>query len=218
MLSPPSSNPDDTFEFKKGKRKSVPGGFDDDDGLFYEDDNNMMSGALNTSQQSFLGEGSAGSHLGDSTQQAATPEESGLDSDADVEMTSSSQAPNRTAELEQMDNRQSFVNSVPPKSILKASQRFGSGTPAKGSLIIGADWTENLLRTVSPKKRDRHALRESQGAILKAMDYDADSMRQSTHASGKKFSNTMDIMDSLFDNSGGQQSGKQKASTKAFEV
>jgi nuclear pore complex protein Nup98-Nup96 len=86
-----------------------------------------------------------------------------------------------------------------PKSILKASQllRPGLGTPSKAQqTVFDDDWANQLQRTISPRKQDRHALRESQGHVLRENDGIGMQLMQSI--GGRNLTTAMDLMESLF--------------------
>jgi len=83
-------------------------------------------------------------------------------------------------------------------------------TPKLNELILAPDWTEHLQQTVSPVKRDRQALRdhtEDEGALGDVHEPVADVL-----IANKGFENTLDIMNSLFQNN--DATGR----SQAFEV
>jgi nuclear pore complex protein Nup98-Nup96 len=165
------SSPDDTFDFKKGMRSraSVPGQFGDE--VAYEDEH--MEG---TRDESFLGERSVGSLDG---QQDYT-DESGSELAEDQDMTDSVSGPIRTTEHAAVKEADLFKESIKPKSILKTSQLLRpAGTPSKGQYVFDDDWANTLQRTISPKKQDRQALRETQNQALKERGGNMRSMAQS---------------------------------------
>ena len=185
------SSPDDTFDFKKGMRTraSVPGQFGDE--VAYEEEEEMEV----TRGESFLGERSVGSLDG---QQDYT-DESGSESAEDQDMTDSVSRPIRTTERQAVKEPDLFKDSVKPKSILKTSQLLrATGTPSKGPYVFDDDWANALQRTISPKKQDRQALRETQGEVLKERDGNTIKMAQSVGRNTKTTMDRMDLMDSLF--------------------
>ncbi|KAE8836560.1 hypothetical protein PTNB73_04516 [Pyrenophora teres f. teres] len=204
FVSPQSqsqSSPDDTFDFKKGmrSRSSVPGGFGDE--TVYEDDEEMHD----TQGESFLGLRSVGSLDG---QQDDHSEESELDLVHDQSMADSVSGPFRTTErATAMDDP--FTGSLMPKSILKPSQfvRPGAGTPTKAQPIFDDDWANQLQRTISPKKHDRQALRESQGNVLR--EHETNPTKFSQSIVGRPMTTAMDLMDSLFGETENQQVPKR---------
>ncbi|KAK5020055.1 hypothetical protein LTR60_000881, partial [Cryomyces antarcticus] len=195
MMSMDDSSPDDTFGHKK--KLILPGGFGDHSIV---DDEDMTDGQVI--------DGQGEDHVDDSK---PSPSEEGFDeqitrtredmmsgvnevaTDEEQEMAGSFPNPNRITGHAGISNFKEFTG---PKSILK-STRSVFGTPSKGNLEIGADWTEQLRRTVSPKKQDRQALRESQGAALKERDGNRDGKPKASVV-GKGFTTSIDLMNSLF--------------------
>lgn len=98
------------------------------------------------------------------------------------------------------------------------------GTPPKRSLDLTGDWTEQLQRTISPRKQNRDALREIQANAFtdRPLLNDESPVEQPAISPKKGFTNSIDLMNSLF-----QQPPKQKAPSplkasksqpKGFEV
>ncbi|KAH9862595.1 hypothetical protein IAQ61_010013 [Plenodomus lingam] len=193
FVSPQSqSSPDDTFDFKKGmrSRNSVPGGFGDE--AVYENE-----GATEDSQsQSFLGQRSVGSL--DGQQDADYTEESESELGHDQDMADSDARPILTTEQAPAKD-DPFRDTLKPKSILKPGQvlRPGMGTPTKAKPVFDDDWANQLQRTISPRKQDRHVLRENQENALKEQDMNASQFAQ-TFGGGRQLTTAMDLMDSLF--------------------
>lgn len=107
---------------------------------------------------------------------------------------------------------------VPSKSILKASTAH-FGTPQRTTTMTDADWNEQLIRTISPKKQDRRLLRESQGVILKE-HYQNKPTTSVLNREANPFATSIDVMNSLFGNNAGgaAQEKKQKSEGKGFQV
>jgi nuclear pore complex protein Nup98-Nup96 len=192
-VSPSQSSPDDTFDFKKGfkSRASVPGGFGDE--VAYDDDAEMDE----TRGGSFLGQRSVGSldghHNGDYLEEGESEQA------RDQDMADSESSPVQTTEHSAAKEFDPFKTSLKPKSILKASQlvRPGAGTPFKGhQAVFDDDWANQLQRTISPKKQDRYALRESQGNVLR--EHETTVKRVSHSTGGRNLTTAMDLMESLF--------------------
>lgn len=191
FASPSQSSPDDTFDFKKGfrGRASVPGGFDDEVAYTVEED-------VEDQGQSFLGQRSVGSLDGHRDGDYSDDGESGLDQDQDM---AEPVSPVQTTELAPAKDVDFLKQVNKPKSILKASQflNAASGTPSKAhQTIFDDDWANHLQRTISPRKQDRHALRESQGHALREHDETAMKLLQPTN--GRNLTSAMDLMASLF--------------------
>ncbi|KIW02468.1 hypothetical protein, variant [Verruconis gallopava] len=185
LPSPPESahsSPDDTFDFKKGKRKQLPGQFDEE---AMEEDVYDEEEEITGSLQSFLGQRSVGSSVDD------TEDANELGLAEDQEMAGSFPVPARTTEP------LTAPPSFEPKSILKNSTVHG--TPLKtGSVLFGDDWTEQLQRTVSPKKQDRAALRANQSIVYESPEQDR---TPKVSERTQPFATTVDIMNSLFNQS-----------------
>jgi nuclear pore complex protein Nup98-Nup96 len=126
-----------------------------------------------------------------------------------------------------------------PKSILKSSvrhwdQNLGSpgmwqnqGSALSPHIFSRQDaWTEQLQQTVSPKKQDRQALRESQGNVLREMGRDGDATPKSKETAGLSgtghgIATSIDLMNSLFGKDQGKRSRKSVGvggREKGFEV
>jgi nuclear pore complex protein Nup98-Nup96 len=197
------SSPDDTFDFKKGMRSgraSVPGGFGDDSAYMDEEEMEDNRG------ESFLGRRSVGSL--DGQQDADYSEESELELARDQNMVDSVSGPIRTTEQDTA-KEDPFRSTLKPKSILKASQfmKPGTGTPSKAQPVFDDDWANQLQRTISPKKQDRYALRESQGNVLREHESQPTNFSQSFGA--RQMTTAMDLMDSLFGETEKQQFPKR---------
>lgn len=192
FASPTQSSPDDTFDFKKGMRggrTNVPGGFGDDS--LYDDEEEMQD----THGESFLGQRSVGSL--DRQHDADYYEESESELARDQNMADSASSPFQTTEQFAAKDEISR-GSLMPKSILKAGQflKPATGTPSKAQPVFDDDWANQLQRTISPKKQDRQALRESQGHVLREQELQPTNFSQSFR--GRPMTTAMDLMDSLF--------------------
>jgi nuclear pore complex protein Nup98-Nup96 len=216
LPSPPESSPDDTFDFKKGKRTILPGQFDERD--MYDEDMSDVEEEMDETNQSFLGERSVGSLSDDGDEAMSQLSES--DSVEGQEMAGSFPAPISTTE----QSLAKFTGHDEPtqrNSILKASQTAHPfGTPLKtGRLAFGGDWTEQLQRTASPKKQDRQALRANQPTTFTQPDNEYEPTPKVR--GDKPITNSLDLMHSLYgDFGGGKASIRSKfgASSKGFEV
>jgi nuclear pore complex protein Nup98-Nup96 len=73
------------------------------------------------------------------------------------------------------------------------------GTPPKPRLNLSGDWTEQLQRTISPRKQNRDALREIQANAFTDRHFLNEESPSEKMASPKKgFTNSIDLMNSLF--------------------
>ncbi|KAM0716776.1 hypothetical protein Q7P37_008221 [Cladosporium fusiforme] len=170
MESPDLGEPEDTFEFKLSRRSqqgdlTIPGGFEDakrdakassqysDDSVQnMQQDEQVMSGGLGDSymEDPFIEAGGA--------VQVPSPgavdryHSSIIESDEDVD---DSGIPGSY-----------HAEALPPRSILKPTANFQ--TFASPEKVAELPWEEQLQRTMSPKKRDRQALRDMQGSLAYA--------------------------------------------------
>lgn len=210
------SSPDDTFDFKRGmssKRANVPGQFDDD-GVYQEDDDEEME---ETHGESFLGDRSVGSLDG----QLEYLEESESESVEDQDMAESVSGLIRTTEQDIARQADPFKETAKPKSILKASHllRPALDTPSKGPAVFDDDWASALQRTISPRKQDRQALRESQGDALRERGNKTASLAQSAGVRNTKATmSRMDLMNSLFGETSAQNDASLKRVGRGIQV
>jgi nuclear pore complex protein Nup98-Nup96 len=203
---------DDTFDFKK--RKFVPGSF----GQAIEAEDEEMDSEGET--ESFLEEGSTGSATehDDNVTESQRSGDSVVESDEDEDMDMAGSFPNLHHTVEREDS-QSIGSDI--DATMPISRPFG--TPGKPRLNLSGDWTEQLQRTISPRKQNRDRLREIQANAFtdRPLLNDGSPEEKSTR-SPKKFSTSIDLMNSLF-----QQPRKQnapsplkatKSQPKGFEV
>jgi nuclear pore complex protein Nup98-Nup96 len=209
---------DDTFDFKKRNLMSgsVPGSFS---GQAMPARNEDFSDG---ETESFLEEGSTGSTT-DNDDDVVTESQVSGDSvvgsdDADeMDMAGAFPTPHRTVEHEDYQSTNGDLETTHP-----ISKHFGS--PAKPQLDLSGDWAEQLQRTISPRKQNRDALREMQANafIDRNLVNDESPTNVATASPKKGFSNSIDLMNSLF-----QQPRKQapsspvkatKSQPKGFEV
>ncbi|KAK2768433.1 hypothetical protein FQN54_000288 [Arachnomyces sp. PD_36] len=211
---------DDTFEFKK--RKLVPGAFgnQEEDGIEEEDDDeDQVMGSDGSEQGSFLEDGSAGSTEVDEENFGSEIES---DVGEEMDMAGSFPTPHLTAEQ--------IMSGSPAKSRLNDTLRSTTrlmDTPPKARLDLSGDWTEQLQRTISPRKQDRAALREVQAnAVVGRSENDTPRVtNDSDTGADKGFATSIDLMNSLFRRPGDQaqplakksQQQDGKAKGKGFE-
>lgn len=214
-----SSSPDDTFEFRK--RKILPGAFDDQ-GPF-EDDLEMEEASDNA--ESFLDERLASSSFDSGTDEPSELQDlddkvldrSLMVRDDDLEMAGS--FPHAD-----IGDVHAAGEGLVPKSILKVTHqdRFGNETPR--NFNPSGDWAEELQRTISPRKQDRQALRETQGHVLDDQGVSHDCTPKAAwkpKAASTKLATSIDLMNSLFGQEEARKTGrgvKQTAKGKGFEV
>lgn len=196
IMSPPASSPDDTFEFKKGKRKSVPGQFDEQGADLEEDEPVAAAEEHVNTPQSFFEERSVGSSAaedGDQTM-AVVPQTEGFAPEVEMDMAGAFPTRASTAEHDVAAFKGSIRSPSKLKSILKV--RDAEETPLKAARLDVDDWAEQLQRTVSPMKRDRQALRDIQTTLLTDHDQSASIPTGSVHGAG--FATSIDLMNSIF--------------------
>ncbi|KAF2754650.1 hypothetical protein EJ05DRAFT_479087 [Pseudovirgaria hyperparasitica] len=185
---------DDTFEFQRRRKTSVPGGFEDEPMVDHNADDH--DDTLN-STRSFLDERSMGSFPENGPDgDTFDVRESVLDKDQ--EMAGSFPVPAPT--MEHLTAAAMTTKCLgPPKSILKTSRTGRSlvGTPSKKLVDFQDNWTTQLQLTVSPTKRDRQALRESQGTVLQQKQLSFHEPKKLSDED-KPFRTSMDIMNSLY--------------------
>ncbi|KAI9780769.1 MAG: Nuclear pore complex protein Nup98-Nup96 [Geoglossum umbratile] len=227
-----SSDVDDTFDFKRSK-KNLPGGFHDQ--VVYEDEGMVDEQDYDDEDQSFLDERSVESTSDDIVDEPSEVDDVDVNNAEDESVMIEDQdmaAPfpdhDDTTELQEEEGsplvgNKGKTSALPgPKSILKPSihrhdHNFGSPLARNQGSAFSPyifsrqdDWTEQLQQTVSPKKQDRQALRESQGNVLKETERDGDTTPKlkrtaSLAASGHGIATSIDLMNSLF---GKEQGGK----------
>jgi len=207
-----STSPDDTFEFRK--KKMLPGAFDDSAAIDEDDD---MEDASQT-EKSFLEDGLA-----------ASPSESGVDEPSEVQA-GTGKVEDRSLVIrdEDMDMAGSFPRPelYEPKSLLKLSQQDTNvlGTPKPLEFSATGDWADDLQRTISPRKRDRQALRESQAYMRDDHVSERSETLQvklTSIGTGKDLATSIDLMNSIFGKEQARKSQtglKQSSKGKGFEV
>ena len=211
-----SSALDDTFDFRN--MRMLPGAFEGKPA--FDDDQEMEE--VQENGQSFLDSGSARS-----------PSDSGVDEPGDLrEELNHFEDRSLMVQDDDMemigafpstdDERRYTEGVAQPKSILKASQ-MSLGTPTRLIVNMGDDWAEQLQKTVSPKKQDRHALRKSQLQLFKENDGGQEEtlIAEAPTRDASGFATSIDLMNSLFGKEQQRKSGRAFEQTergKAFEV
>lgn len=215
IMSPENSDPDDTFDFMKGSRTAVPGGFGDQS--IYEDED-MAEHADESDEESDI-DNSRTSALEDPFNEKNDDAKLALmsppETDNEAEMAGSYPDPSTNSN----GFGASFLGSFMPKSILKAPQPVG--TPLKKGLELDNDWAAQLQRTVSPKKQDRQALRERQSVAMQEDSTTAKASALGASFAANAFTSTMDIMNSLWaqpSNASTKNTQQTAVGGKGFEV
>ena len=205
-----SSELEDTFEFKKPR---IPGGFDEIPAF---DDHDVEIEDVQENGKPFLGGRSA----------ALPTDDEDEPSEVQVDKDDGGQAlvvrDNDAVEDVVMDMVGSFPDEGAHRATLRASKN-DQATPRKPKLILEDDWAQQLQRTVSPRKRDRQALKESQAALFNDADFNmsASQVTKKLTADAGEITNSIDLMKSLFGKEEMRKSvnvvGKQVV-RKGFEV
>jgi len=206
-----SSSPDDTFQFRK--KKMLPGAFDEEP---VSDDDQGMQEASND-DQSFLDE-----RLAASASDSGEDEPSEID-DGNGEIEDRSivvREHNRDMEVEMAG---AFPSPDADEAVPGNLGELGFGTPAKATFNVSGHWAEQLQRTISPRKQDRQALRETQTRVLEDQDEDMkNTPSASLRGKGKvtpKMETSIDLMKSLFEQEQVRRKGpKAKEAMKGKQV
>ncbi|KAL6717420.1 hypothetical protein ACLMJK_005335 [Lecanora helva] len=185
-----SSSPEDTFQFHK-KRLNPPGAFNEDMALGEEsmlDDDHEMQEANNT-ENSFLGDRSA-----------ISPSDSGEDEPSEMhEMNGALQDRGLVIHDEDNPTDLEMAGAFPLLEVEEVVPGFREyGTPSKNTFNVDGDWAQELQRTISPRKQDRQALRETQARAFeeKGTDQKTSVFRKKTGT--PRLETSIDLMNSLY--------------------
>lgn len=198
-----SSSPDDTFQFRK-KKVITPGAFDDEPTYeeresIYDDGDHEME-EVNSNRQSFLGQRSA-----------ASPSDCGDDEPSETyavdDVLQEDQSLVIRDEGDAMDME--MVGTFP----LTGDDEQGPGeygTPGKAAFDVSGDWAEALQRTISPRKQDRQALRQTQAYGLQDPEADPEETPVASKGNGTPIMATsIDLMNSLWGKEQARRSGRK---------
>ncbi|KAK2030456.1 hypothetical protein LX32DRAFT_651573 [Colletotrichum zoysiae] len=199
-----SPQEDDTFDFRRNKRRALPGAFDYRD----EDFDGVEDTQRPSQRQSFLGDSFAGSTSNAlilSTEEEADDQdiEYGMSEDEDTAGTPLRRhlAAEQTNDSPESDAAAPVIET--PGGILRARMRAlkGSATPMKLQVAGGDEWMDMLQRSVSPQKRDRALLRSVNEAALRPAVEEVEAAEQRGRAvsGGRGFATSIDLMNSLFE-------------------
>lgn len=218
-----SSSPNDTFEFRK--KKIFPGAFDDSAAVYGDEDMEDMQQI----EEPFLDESLA-----------ATPSEDGPDEPSELrhneitnndrsivirddEMEMAGSFPLRLGE--ELESALEDDPSMPRSTITSMVPDAGAfGTPKHLNSSSSGDWAEELQKTISPRKHDRQALRESQAYILqhpRTQKEGLPKLRLSATGAGGELTNNIDLLNSLYPEhqaSRGRKGVKRSSKGKGYEV
>jgi nuclear pore complex protein Nup98-Nup96 len=205
---------DDTFDFKK--RKLVPGSYANPPGSFEGSD--IMDEDEEQEQESFLGDGSAGSDsdVEDTyDSQVSTESEVGSEQDSEMNIAGSFPTPTPTA------GRMFTANSTQGEKFSHGRSRYDSPSANSVRLDLDGNWAEQLQRTISPRKQDRQALRELQENAFSnksTLGQIQESKQIAASVEQPGFATSIDLMNSLFRRPGQAPGKKQQDKKTAFEV
>lgn len=185
------SSVDDTFQFRK--KKILPGSFEEDTIADREEeasDHEMVEAAHH--HQSFLGE------------RLVSPSDS--DEDEPSEENAVNQVEDQSlvvrgsgSEEDDDDVMELEMAGAFPQELEAAKSML---TPSKAAFTVSGDWAADLQRTISPKKQDRQALRETQALFREDHGYGEEqtptTKRVSAFGKDSTMATHMDLMDSLW--------------------
>ena len=219
-----SSAVDDTFEFKK--KKKFPGAFDET--LAIDADHEMHD--HEDSGASFLDERSTASPMNDDGEESSGYlEDIGQDGDMkldihkmEMEMDMAGSFPQPSPDPDDFFNDEYGMK---PRSILDMSvyeNNIGFGTPGGVGFDAEQDWTQQLRQTISPRKQNREALKESQVNRIynDTIEQEIDTS-PTVPGGGAGILTSIDLMNSLFGQEKARRSGrnvKQDVNGEGFKV
>ena len=195
-----SQSPEDTFEFRK--KKILPGAFEDQEEISGNEQDEMQQVH---NDESFLDE-----------RLAASPSDSGEDEPSEIQ-NADGDVEDRSLVVRDEDQHMeiemagAFPSPDADETLPKSLLQLGYGTPGKGTFNVGGDWAEELQRTISPRKQDRQALRETQAQVLKDRTADEEktpSQKPSGKRAGSKLVTSIDLMNSLFGQEQARRNGR----------
>ncbi|KAF9875976.1 nucleoporin sonb [Colletotrichum karsti] len=201
-----SPREDDTFDFRKNKRRALPGAFDQRDEDFGEAE--FDNAPRPFQRQSFLGDSFAGSTsnaLVLSTEDEPTVDQDGEYGMSEDEDTVGTPLRHHLAAEQTIDSPEGdmiVTANETPGGILRARMRAlkGSATPMKLQVAGGDEWMDMLQRSVSPQKRDRAFLRSVNEAALRPTTEEFETSQKGRAVSdGRGFATSIDLMNSLFE-------------------
>ena len=208
-----SIGPEDTFEFRK--KKILPGSFENQEGISDNEDDEMERVQ---NEEPFL-----------DGRSAASPSDSGEDEPSEIQHVNG-EIEDRSLVIRDDDQGVEIdmvgafpspdQDEAPPPSLFQ----LGFGTPEKGTFNVSRDWAQELQRTISPRKQDRQALRETQAQFAKNRDEAEEktpNAKSSEKGTGSKLATSIDLMNSLFGQEQARRNGrnaKQSARGKGVKV
>ena len=189
-----SSSPDDTFQFRKKKIMMPPGAFDEEPA--YEEEETAPDGD-GAAMQNDSGDGV--SFLGERS--AVSPSDSGEDEPSELYEMSGGLGEDQSLVIrdEDDDTDVEMAGAFPVAEDDEMLPNFsGYGTPAKGLFKAGGDWAEELQRTISPRKQDRQALRETQANVFEHRGLNPENTDKTKADQTPELVTAIDLMSSLY--------------------
>ncbi|KAI4124375.1 MAG: hypothetical protein LQ338_004833, partial [Usnochroma carphineum] len=189
-----SSGPDDTFGFRR--KKLLPGAFDETAISDGETERVSEMAEVNGSNRFFLDQRSA-----------APASDDGGPSDSNVNRQNGSEDLTRGEQLDmagafpRVDGGHQQGNLMPRSLLGSMLLPNGFGTPGKLEFNEDGDWAKELRRTISPRKQDRQALRESQARVMQRKDDEVDATPKASvrpPTGQPTFGSTVDLLHSLY--------------------
>ena len=202
LSSPLESSPEDTFRFKRDLilEASV-----DSNSHVNEVDNNVD----NIGQTARFENNSSDEYQDGTTQMTVS-----IDNDKN-QARRGSQVDVECGTYEEPTEGSTHHETIPnPKPILKKSQVQDM---MNNNLSLDTDWAEYLQRTVSPKKPNRHVLKESQNVFLNQRDDQLNAPAVSSIPT-PQFKTSIDVMKSLFAQSHGQDNVTDASKNKLHSI
>ncbi|KAL9020884.1 MAG: hypothetical protein Q9185_001847 [Variospora sp. 1 TL-2023] len=221
-LSLSSSGPDDTFEFRR-KKLVLPGAFEEA-AMSDEDIDPMKDLAeIDGSTQSFLEQRLAPrAPIGGEPSDSPSMDYQNGSQDLVV---GDRHQPDMAGSFPQVDGSHQQENIMDRSVLGNMDLITGLDTPGKLVFNDEGDWAEELRRTISPRKQDRQALRESQARVLQPKDDGNDTTPKATVAGYQNgqptFATTLDLMHSIFPEEQGRAKkgiSRRAGQGKAFQT
>ncbi|KAH0440223.1 nucleoporin sonb [Colletotrichum camelliae] len=204
--SEPSPGEDDKFDFRRNKRRALPGAFEERDEEYTAEEHDDLTRPFQP--QSFLEDSFAGSTsnaLVLSTEDEPVDEydvEYGMSEDEDTVGTHFRRHLAAEQTIDSPDGDMIAPASETPGGILRARMRAlkGSATPIKLQVAGGDEWMNMLQRSVSPQKRDRAFLRSVSEVASRSYAAETEMGQKGRVVSdGRGFATSIDLMNSLFE-------------------
>ncbi|KAK5131637.1 hypothetical protein LTR08_000764 [Meristemomyces frigidus] len=169
---------DDTFEFKLNQQRArsiMPGGLDDEQGVSYDYDDPSADEEMAEEEQEGRDETEQDDVFMSGAVQAPSPgtveryHSSMMEEEEPTGDFITGAAEEEEQASPEMPGSFAAAEARVPRSILKPSNR-GLGAFASPERMATDTWEEQLQRTISPRKRDRQALKDMQQSMMQAKE------------------------------------------------